>query len=132
MDGAYYSGRIAGVHWFCELLPAVHSADWGPVGPEAPLTALMGQGGTNKPLKLSTEELSAFEKIKVAVTSEPVLRAFDPDKPVAVFADSSDAQAGSFWAQDHGYGWQPGAFESHKLSPAERNYSIRDKELLAA
>ena len=100
-------------------------------GLAAPLTALMGQGATNKPLQLTEVELRAFEAIKLAVTSEPVLRAFEPYKPVAVFADTSDEQAGSFWAQDHGHGWQPGGFESHKLSPAERNYSIRDKELLA-
>ena len=50
---------------------------------------------------------SSFEAIKAAVTAaEPVLRAFDPDKPVAVFADSSGEQARLFWAQDHGHGWQ--------------------------
>ena len=100
-------------------------------GVAAPLTELMGRGATNQHLKLSETQLRAFEAIKLLVTSEPVLRAFDPNKPVALFADSSDAQAGSFWAQDHGFGWQPGAFESHKLSPAETRYSVRDKELLA-
>ena len=40
-------------------------------------------------------------------------------------------QAGSFIAQDHGKGWVPIAFESHKLSDAETRYDIRDKEMLA-
>ena len=97
----------------------------------SPLTAMIGDRPSSAGVVLNAEQMAAFEQLKILVTEEPVLRLFDPSKPVAVFADSSKLQAGSFWAQDHGRGWQPGAFESHKLSPAELNYSVRDKELLA-
>ena len=80
---------------------------------------------------LSLEQRHAFEELKKLVTSEPVLLQFNPKLPTAIFADSSDAQAGSFIAQDHGKGWIPIAFESHKLSAAETRYDIRDKEMLA-
>ena len=96
----------------------------------APLNARASRAPSNQQLQLSPSELAAFERLKVMVTEEPVLRMFDPNAPLAIFCDSSDRQAGSFWAQDHGQGWQPGAFESHTLSPAETRYAPRDKELL--
>ena len=100
-------------------------------GIAAPLTALLGQRRGSTPLVLSLEQRHAFEELKRLVTSEPVLLQFNPKLPTAIFADSSDAQAGSFIAQDHGKGWIPIAFESHKLSAAETRYDIRDKEMLA-
>ena len=54
------------------------------------------------------------------------MRQFDNTLPTAIFSDSSDTQAGLFIAQDHGDGWVPIAFESHKLSDAETRYDIRD------
>ena len=75
--------------------------------------------------------MKSFNELKALVTSEPVLRQFDNTLPTAIFSDSSDNQAGSFIAQDHGDGWIPIAFESHKLSDAESRYDIRDKEMLA-
>ena len=80
---------------------------------------------------MSLEQRHAFEELKKLVTSKPVLLQFNPKLPTAIFADSSDAQAGSFIAQDHGKDWIPIAFESHKLSSAETRYDIRDKEMLA-
>ncbi len=101
-------------------------------GIAAPLTALLGQrrGSTALVLTAAVQQ-QAFVQLKSLVTSEPVLLQFDPALPTALFTDSSDTQAGSFVAQDHGKGWIPIAFESHKLSPAETGYDIRDKELLA-
>ena len=100
----------------------------------APLTKLAGRGphDSGHQLRLDAQQISAFEQLKALVTDEPILRMFDPtNTSLAIFCDSSDLQAGSFWAQDHGQGWQPGGFESHTLSGAESRYSARDKELLA-
>ena len=98
----------------------------------APLTKLAGRGHSGHQLRLDAQQISAFEHLKALVTDEPILRMFDPtNTSLAIFCDSSDLQAGSFWAQDHGQGWQPGGFESHTLSGAESRYSARDKELLA-
>ena len=100
-------------------------------GIAAPLTALLGQRRGSTPLILSEVQLKSFNDLKTLVTTEPILRQFDNTLPTAIFSDSSDAQAGSFIAQDHGHGWVPIAFESHKLSDAETRYDIRDKEMLA-
>jgi hypothetical protein len=45
--------------------------------------------------------------------------------------DCSGTALGVVLLQDHGNGWLPVAFESRKLSPAERNYPVHDQELLA-
>ena len=100
-------------------------------GIAAPSTALLGQRRGSTPLVLSLKQRQAFEELKRLVTSEPVLLQFNPKLPTAIFADSSNMQAGSFIAQDYGKGWIPIAFESHKLSDAETRYDIRDKEMLA-
>ena len=48
-----------------------------------------------------------------------------------VITDASDYAIGAVLSQDHGKGEQPIAYESRKLSKAELNYPIHEKELLA-
>jgi len=48
-----------------------------------------------------------------------------------VETDASDYALGCILSQFHGKRLHPVAFHSRKLSPAERNYDIHDKELLA-
>jgi len=45
--------------------------------------------------------------------------------------DASDFAIGAVLTQDNGKGEQPVAYESRKLSPAELNYPVHEKELLA-
>jgi hypothetical protein len=52
---------------------------------------------------------------------EQVLLVPDTDKPFHVFADASQQAVGAVLMQDQGRGLQPVAFESRKLSPAERS-----------
>jgi len=47
-----------------------------------------------------------------------------------VETDASDYPLGCIWSQFHGKRLHPVAFHSRKLSPAERNYDINDKQLL--
>ncbi|CAJ0647916.1 3416_t:CDS:1, partial [Entrophospora sp. SA101] len=44
---------------------------------------------------------------------------------------ASDIAIGAALSQNQGKGEQPIAYESRKLSPAEQNYPVHEKELLA-
>ena len=72
----------------------------------------------------------AFEDIKAAMTSAPVLAIPDPALPYEVTTDSSAFGLGAVLQQDQGNGLQPCAFLSHKLSDAERKYPVHEQELL--
>jgi hypothetical protein len=69
--------------------------------------------------------------MKLAITSAPILRHFDPSLKCHVEVDSSDYTNGGILSQEHNGTLHPVAFFSRKLSPAECNYEIYDKELLA-
>ena len=45
--------------------------------------------------------------------------------------DALDLAIGACWIQKHNSRWHPVAYISRKLSPAEQNYDIYNKELLA-
>jgi hypothetical protein len=74
----------------------------------------------------------AFEDLKAKFTTAPILTIFDPEKETTVEADASDFTIGTTISQKHPDGKRrPTAFYSRKLMPAELNYDIYDKELLA-
>jgi hypothetical protein len=79
------------------------------------------------------EQEAAFYKILILFANTPVMRHFDPEIPAQVETDSSDFALGGVLSQkfeDDGK-IHPVAFFSKKLSPAELNYEIYDKEMLA-
>jgi hypothetical protein len=76
------------------------------------------------------KEGAAFQALKNALTSAPVLVTANPELPYEVFTDASDFALGAVLLQDQGHGLQPVAYLSRKLSPTERRYPIGDKELL--
>lgn len=82
--------------------------------------------------KWSKECQKAFDKLKETVIKAPVLLHFDPDKQSYIECDSSDWTTGGVFSQmgDDGQ-LHPVAFFSKTLNPAECNYEIYDKELLA-
>jgi hypothetical protein len=94
----------------------------------SPLTDLLAK---DKPYKWKKEQEQAFESLKKALTTAPVLCLPDQDKPYVVTADASDITIGAVLSQDQGHGDQPIAFKSCKLTLAELNYPIHKKELLA-
>ena len=93
-----------------------------------PLTNLTGK---DKPWSWGVPEQQAFEQLKEACLDEPVLKMFDPKKPLRLETDASDLAIGACLCQEHDSKWHPIAYLSRKLSPAEQNYDIHDKELLA-
>ena len=74
----------------------------------------------------------AFDTLKEAFTTAPVLRHFDENRPIVVETDSSNLVSAGVLSQydDDGY-LHPVAFYSKTHSPAEWNYEIYNKKLLA-
>ena len=74
----------------------------------------------------------AFEALKKYVTEAPILRHYDRKKKAVLETDSSDWCLGGVLSQyDDDEELHPIAFYSKKMIPAECNYEIYDKELLA-
>ena len=81
--------------------------------------------------------LKAFNDLKYCLCHAPVLilpdyaSARDGTRPFLVQTDASEAAMGGVIMQDQGKGYQPIAFGSKSFSPAETNYSVTERELLA-
>jgi hypothetical protein len=82
--------------------------------------------------KWEHEQQQAFDRLKEAFTSAPILRYFDFDREIVVETDASDYVSAGVLSQYGNDGLlHPVAFFSKKHSPAECNYEIYDKELMA-
>jgi transposase InsO family protein len=74
----------------------------------------------------------AFRSLKEKFTTAPTLGHFNPQEACVVETDASDFALGGILSQKGDDGkLHPIAFHSRKFSPAEINYEIHDKELLA-
>ena len=96
----------------------------------APLTDLLKGAGApspSSPLQFTDAHLSAFKILKDKLCSAPVLTLPTPHRPFVLHVDASDTAVGAVLEQDG----HPVAFASKKLSTAETNYPIREKELYA-
>ena len=94
-----------------------------------PLTQLTRKGQS---FVWSEEAHMAFESLKKAFTSAPILTHVDPEKPFIIEANASDFALGSILSQQgNDEKLHPMAFHSCKFDTAEINYEIHDKELLA-
>ena len=90
----------------------------------APLT---GQTGKNHILQWDGASDQAFKLVKKRLTEAPVLALPNPDKTYVVETDASVVGLGAVLLQDG----MPIAYESRKLTSAERNYTTTEQELLA-
>ena len=79
------------------------------------------------------EAEAAFRRLKSLFTSAPILAHADPARPFVVETDGSDFALGAVLSQVQECDGllHPVAFYSRKFTPAEINYEIYDKELLA-
>ncbi len=78
------------------------------------------------------EQQQAFQALKLALTSAPVLQVPNPAQPNSVFTDASDFGIGATLMQEDPDGHlHPVSFDSHRLTSAECNYSTmgRDKTI---
>lgn len=95
----------------------------------APLVALTKRG---VPWQWLPEHQQAFDRIKELLVCAPVLAMFDHTLETILEADSSGYGIGGVLSQVGTDGiLRPVGFYSRKLSPAEANYEIHDKELLS-
>ena len=75
---------------------------------------------------------AAFERLKEAFTTTPILIHFDFDKEIVVETDASNIASAGIFSQLGPDGLlHPIAFFSKKHTPAESNYNIYDKESMA-
>ncbi|XP_041434034.1 uncharacterized protein LOC121398794 [Xenopus laevis] len=97
----------------------------------APITALTKKGVD--PSIWSAEAVEAFDLLKEAFISAPVLRHPDSSLPFIVEVDASEIGAGAVLSQQHPVSGKihPCAFFSKRFSSAEVNYDIGNRELLA-
>ncbi|KAK3515288.1 hypothetical protein QTP70_013484 [Hemibagrus guttatus] len=97
----------------------------------SPLTNLL----RNKPKTLvwTPAATHAFQMLKQAFTTAPLLVHPDPELPFIVEVDASTTGVGAVLSQQQGNPRKlhPCAFFSRKLNPAEVNYDIGNRELLA-
>uniref|UniRef100_A0A3Q7IVH0 Reverse transcriptase/retrotransposon-derived protein RNase H-like domain-containing protein n=1 Tax=Solanum lycopersicum TaxID=4081 RepID=A0A3Q7IVH0_SOLLC len=71
--------------------------------------------------------IAAFQNLKNAITSEPILKLPDFELPFEVHTDASDKEIGGVLVQEG----HPVAFESRKLNDAAQRYSTHEKEMVA-
>ena len=75
---------------------------------------------------------TAFDNLKKCFTEEPVLMMPDQTRPFQIETDASKYATGAILTQLNENGDRhPISIISKTLSPAERNYEIYDRELLA-
>ena len=97
----------------------------------APLTTLTRK---DYPFLWKNKENEAFNTVKALITTAPILAHFDPSLPIRIETDASDFAIGACLSQPsdpESKEFRPVCFYSRKLLPAEKNYHVHDKELLA-
>jgi hypothetical protein len=86
---------------------------------------------TNVPFRFDKACWDAFEELKSRLTSSELLRHYDPEKQSMIETDASDGVIAGVLSQQHGEEWYPVAYFSKTMLPAECNYKIYNKEMLA-
>ncbi|KAI0995043.1 hypothetical protein K3495_g13137 [Podosphaera aphanis] len=103
----------------------------------APLTKL-SSGPKNATVHLTAEATKAYNDIKRALTTTPVLRKFDWRLPIVVESDASKITVGAALLQPHTHlrdskpssTLHPISYFSKKLTPTQVRYSAQERELL--
>ena len=84
------------------------------------------------PFTWGEAQQSAFDMLKDKLTSAPVLIHFRHGDPTEVRVDACEYGVGGVLLQQRDGEWRPVAFTSRSLHNAELNYTISEKEALAA
>ena len=98
----------------------------------APLNAFYMKGCTTELPPFNEEQSAAFELLKKAVLSPPILRLPRADLPYSVDTDAFNHEVGCDLLQTYPDGTRHLiGFWIRSLNPAEKNYSVSEKEHLA-
>ncbi|UYV66605.1 hypothetical protein LAZ67_4002285 [Cordylochernes scorpioides] len=93
-----------------------------------PLTNLIKKGVS---FTWTERQEEAFQTLKTALLSPPILGHFNPNAPTYVHTDASNIGIGATLVQDIGGEEKVISYLSRTLSKAEQNYSTTEKECLA-
>ena len=88
---------------------------------------------SKNPAFLTADARQAFTQLRQAFTEAPILSHFDPERHIRIETDASGYAIGGVLSQltsDSGQ-WNPVAYFSRKMIPAETRYETHDGELLA-
>ncbi|XP_066518865.1 uncharacterized protein [Hoplias malabaricus] len=96
----------------------------------SPLSDLTRKGQPET-VKWTPEAEAAFEQLKACLTSEPVLRSPDFNRPFRVQTDASERGLGAVLVQDFNGEEHPVLYISRKLTPPEQRYAALEREALA-
>lgn len=97
----------------------------------APLNSLTSTKAGSPKFNWSTEAEDAFNCLKAAIASSPVLACPDYSKPFRVYTDASAYGTGGVLTQGDKEDERPVAFTSRTLTAAERNFSATEREALS-
>jgi hypothetical protein len=87
---------------------------------------------TGTPFSFTKECWEAFEELKERLITSPILHHYNPELQSKIETDASDGVIAGVFSQLHPDGeWYPVAYFSKTMAPAECNYGIHDKEMLA-
>jgi len=100
---------------------------------QAPLHHLLAGPRTkgSAPVPWTDALLQTFTECKASLSQAALLAHPDTSAPLALVTDASTTAMGAVLQQRVNDVWQPLAFFSRKLSPAQQKYSAYDRELLA-
>ena len=102
-----------------------------PLSYAAETCPLMDLTQKNEPFVWGAAQQRAFEFIKNAVASAPVLAMYDSTRPTRVETNASNFATGAILSQKQDNGkWHPIAYRSLTMSAEEHNYEIYDCEML--
>ena len=97
-------------------------------------TVLSGLTKKNVPFKWEPIHEEAFLNIKRLAKNTPICKPINHDSPLPVMmvADASNRGLGGYYGQGEDFKTMvPAGFHSRAFNPAEKNYPIHDKEMLA-
>jgi len=77
------------------------------------------------------EQDKAWETLKMLIISPPVLKFYDPGKPIKLSSDASQNGLGAVILQLHDEEWKPVAYAARSMLEAETRYAQIEKELLS-
>ena len=84
------------------------------------------------PFNWTDKQQTAFDTLKQAFVSQPILTVWSHTRPTRIEVDASGYATGGVLSQKCEDGlWHPVAYRSQSMTEAERNYEIYDREMLA-
>ena len=126
METPHHSKGSPVIHWICEFLQKIH-----PQFLQHHRTPQLAHQ-KERPWNWTSLQQNAFDELKCIFSSAPVLLIPNVSRPFSIMTDASLLAAGAILLQsDANQDLHPCAYFSRTFTPAQRNYDIYNRELLA-